>query len=66
MPLDYHDQIRFGYVEPDDDDVLPQCPDCGQELTHEPTSVEGDPEYPDLFWVCPQCGAEHTADEVYP
>jgi hypothetical protein len=67
MTLDYHDQIRFGYVEPDDDDYLPMCPECGHEFpTHEPSYADGDPEWPDLFWTCPVCQKDYSAEEVYP
>lgn len=67
MTLDYHDQIRFGYVEPDDVDDLPICPNCGHEFTHEPTyTIQVDVDWWELYWTCPHCKQDYDADEVYP
>ena len=65
MPLDFQDQVRFGYTDADDEVDLPICPDCGHEFTHEPSYTAGDPEWPDLFWTCPVCQQDYSAAEVY-
>ena len=68
MTLDFQDQVRFGYVEPDDADYLPMCPECGYEFPdHTPTeSVQVDEDEWQLSWVCPDCGKTWDETEVYP
>jgi hypothetical protein len=71
VSLDYQDQVRFVYVEPDDDDppVQPRCVACGCFMTIQPTGdvrMAEFPDEPDPIWECQRCHRQYTADEVYP
>jgi hypothetical protein len=69
MKMDYQDQVRFGYVEPDDDEPDPPvCPACETVLSHQPTDVYVQAEFPDdpePIYECPTCHHRWAADEVY-
>jgi hypothetical protein len=69
--LNYPEQVRFGYTEPDDAPFEPNLTcqsvdahgdECPGVLSLTPTYVDVDD---DPVYVCPVCGREHTADEVW-
>jgi len=74
MRMDFSEQVRLGYVDPEPAPALPNwfckgpvCAEQGVDTPLDPTPTAEDAStYANPTWRCPVCGYDNMVDDIQP